>query len=159
MTEEIKTGIGLDFHRLEPGEDLVLGGVRFDHPLGTVAHSDGDVLVHAVCDAILGAAGLGDIGKVFPDDNPAYKDISSLKLLEEVVRMVSSEGFVTGNVDATLILESPNINSKRDRMIEEIKQVVSAPVNLKATTTEKMGFIGQGEGIGAQAIALIREKQ
>ena len=159
MTEGMRTGIGLDFHRLEPGEDLVLGGVKFDHPLGTVAHSDGDVLVHAVCDAILGAAGLGDIGKVFPDDDPEYKDISSLKLLEEVVRMVSSEGFVTGNVDATLILESPNISSERDKMVGKMEKVVDAPVNLKATTTEKMGFIGQGEGIGAQAIALIRKHQ
>lgn len=159
MTDEIRTGIGLDFHRLKPGEDLVLGGVKFDHPVGTVAHSDGDVLVHAICDAILGAAGLGDIGKVFPDDDPEYKDISSLKLLEEVVRMVSSEGFATGNVDATLILESPNVSSKREKMIGEIEKVVNAPVNLKATTAENMGFIGQGDGIGAQAIALIRSDQ
>ncbi len=159
MTEEIRTGIGLDFHRLKPGEGLILGGVSFDHPRGTVAHSDGDVLVHAICDAILGAAGLGDIGKVFPDDDPAYKDISSLKLLEEVVKMISHEGFVTGNVDATLILESPGINSKRGKMIQKIEQVVDAPVNLKATTTEKMGFIGQEEGIGAQAVALIRSEK
>lgn len=159
MTERVRTGIGLDFHRLEPGEDLILGGVSFDHPRGTVAHSDGDVLVHAICDAILGAAGFGDIGKVFPDDDPAYKDISSLKLLEEVVKMISNKGFVTGNVDATLILESPGINSKRKKMIQKIEQVVDAPVNLKATTTEKMGFIGQGEGIGAQAIALIRSEK
>ncbi len=157
MSREVRTGIGLDFHRLRPGESLVLGGVEFNHPKGIVAHSDGDVLVHAVCDAVLGAAGLGDIGQVFPDDDPAYEDVSSLKLLEEVVDMIESEGFGPGNVDSTLILETPGINSRRREMEENIEAVLDAPVNLKATTTEGMGFIGEEKGIGAQATALLRE--
>lgn len=156
MIDEVRTGIGLDFHRLTPGESLVLGGVEFDYPKGTVAHSDGDVLVHAVCDALLGAAGLGDIGKVFPDDDPAYKNVSSLKLLKKVVEMVASEGFRPGNVDTTLILEAPGISSRREEMEENIETILEAPVNLKATTAENMGFIGQEKGIGAQAIALLR---
>ncbi|MFP4508247.1 MAG: 2-C-methyl-D-erythritol 2,4-cyclodiphosphate synthase [Candidatus Acetothermia bacterium] len=159
MTDEMRTGIGLDFHRLSPGESLVLGGAEFDYPKGTVAHSDGDVLVHAVCDAVLGAVGLGDIGEVFPDDDPAYKDVSSLKLLEEVTEMAASEGFRPINVDTTLILQSPGVNSRRKEIEENVERVLGAPVNLKATTTESMGFIGEEKGIGAQAIALLGKKE
>ncbi len=148
-----RVGIGLDFHRLKEGESLILGSVEYDHVSGTVAHSDGDVLVHAICDAILGAACLGDIGSHFPDDDPAYDGISSMKLLEEVMEKVTSQGYELKNVDSTLIIQQPKLGKGREDMIEKLKEVVGAPVNVKATTTERLGFIGEEKGIGAQAIA------
>ena len=148
-----KVGIGLDFHRLEPGENLILGGVEYDHDTGTVAHSDGDVLVHAICDAILGAAGLGDIGRHFPDDDPAYAGISSIKLLKKVIDKVSSLDYEPENVDSTLIIQEPRLGEGREKMMNNLEEAVGAPVNVKATTTERLGFIGEGRGIGAQAIA------
>ncbi|MFP3953391.1 MAG: 2-C-methyl-D-erythritol 2,4-cyclodiphosphate synthase [Candidatus Bipolaricaulota bacterium] len=158
MNEEVRVGLGVDFHLLREGESLVLGGVEFDYHLGTVAHSDGDVLLHAICDALLGAAGLGDIGENFPDDDPAYKDISSLELLRRVTDKLSEQGFQVVNVDSTLIIEKPRVGPERERMVEVISGVVSAPVNVKATTTEGLGFIGSEDGVGAQAVAALRRE-
>ncbi len=159
MTEPNRVGIGLDFHRLEPGESLILGGVEYEHELGTVAHSDGDVLVHAICDAVLGAATLGDIGDQFPDDDPAYRDISSMKLLEEVMVKVRRAGFRLVNVDSTLIIQKPKLGPGKSTMIGNLEGLLGVPVNVKATTTERMGFIGHEKGVGAQAIATVaREK-
>lgn len=150
-----RSGVGLDFHRLKEGESLILGGVEYDHPDGTVAHSDGDVLVHAICDAILGAAALGDIGSHFPDDDPAYEGISSLELLEEVLEKVEAEGYEPINVDSTLIIQEPKLGAGRKEMMEKLSGVIGVPVNVKATTTERLGFIGREEGVGAQAVATI----
>lgn len=159
MTDTTRTGIGLDFHRLEEGEKLVLGGVEFDHPKGTVAHSDGDVLVHAICDAILGAASLDDIGTQFPDYDPAYKDISSMKLLGKVLDKVGSREFKLVNVDSTLIIQEPKLGAKRDQMTEKLEELLGVPVNVKATSTEELGFIGRGDGVGAQAIAVLSKEE
>jgi len=156
MNESIRVGTGLDFHRLAPGESLIIGGVRYDYHLGTIAHSDGDVLVHAICDAILGAAAMGDIGTNFPDDDPSFKDISSIELLKRVMTRVVNGGYTVLNVDSTVMLQSPSIGPNREEMVENISAVVDAPVNLKATTTESMGFIGEEKGIGAQAVAALR---
>ncbi len=156
MAEDFRVGLGVDFHLLREGESLVLGGVEFDYHLGTVAHSDGDVLLHAVCDALLGAAGLGDIGENFPDDDPAYKDISSLELLRRVTDKLSEHGFQVANVDSTLVIQRPRIGPERERMAQTISEVVGAPVNVKATTTEGLGFIGAEDGVGAEAIAALR---
>ncbi len=158
MTDGLRAGIGLDFHRLVEGESLVLGGVSYDHPRGTVAHSDGDVLVHSICDAILGAAALGDIGTHFPEDDPDYEGISSLKLLERVMEMVSGAGFDLENVDSTLIIQSPAVGERAEEMARNIEDITGAPVNVKATTTERMGFIGAEEGVGAQAVATLRRR-
>ncbi|MFB6291163.1 MAG: 2-C-methyl-D-erythritol 2,4-cyclodiphosphate synthase [Candidatus Bipolaricaulia bacterium] len=155
MTKRTRMGLGLDFHRLEEGESLVLGGVEYDHVSGTVAHSDGDVLVHAICDAMLGAAALGDIGAHFPDDDPAYEGISSLKLLEEVLAKITSRKYELGNVDSTLIIQDPKLGEGRKEMKDNLEQILKAPVNVKATTTEHLGFIGRKEGVGAQAIATL----
>lgn len=155
MSEKVRVGLGLDFHLLEPGESLIIGGIEFDYPLGTVAHSDGDVLLHAVCDAVLGAAGLGDIGQNFPDSDPEYKDISSLELLQRVRDKIEAEGYRVNNVDTTLIIQKPKIGARREEMVGKISGVVNAPVNVKATTTEGLGFIGAEEGVGAQAVAAL----
>ena len=157
MTNSMKVGLGLDFHRLQRNESLILGGVEYDYPKGTVAYSDGDVLVHAICDAILGAAGLGDIGVHFPDDDPEYENISSLNLLDRVVEKVVRAGYAIVNVDSTLVLQEPNIASRRGKMVDNITRIVRAPVNVKATTTEELGFIGTGDGISAQAIVAIEK--
>ncbi|MFW6111869.1 MAG: 2-C-methyl-D-erythritol 2,4-cyclodiphosphate synthase [Candidatus Bipolaricaulota bacterium] len=159
MTDTTRAGIGLDFHQLEEGESLILGGVEFDHTKGTVAHSDGDVLVHAICDAILGAASLGDIGVQFPDDDPAYKDISSMELLKKVLEKVDVKGFKLLNVDSTLIIQEPKLGSSRVQMTENLEELLGVPVNVKATSTERMGFIGRGDGVGAQAIALLSKEE
>ena len=150
-----RVGIGLDFHRLAEGESLVLGGVEYDHPSGTVAHSDGDVLVHAICDALLGGAALGDIGSHFPDDDPAYRGVSSINLLEKVLEKITSRGFELVNVDSTLIIQEPRLGEGRKKMVETLEEVLGVPVNVKATTTERLGFIGQEQGIGAQAVATL----
>lgn len=155
MAERTRVGIGLDFHRLRQGESLILGGVEYEHDAGTVAHSDGDVLVHAICDAILGAAALGDIGSHFPDDDPAYEGVSSLKLLEKVMEKVTSRGYELENVDSTLMIQEPKLGKGREKMVETLEKLIDAPVNVKATTTEKLGFIGRGEGVGAQAVATL----
>ena len=154
----MRVGIGYDIHRLVAGRPLILGGVPVVYEKGLLGHSDADVLVHAVCDALLGAAGLGDIGMHFPDTDPQFKDISSLKLLSESCRMVAARGFRTVNLDCIVFAEAPRLGSQRDEMQAAIAKTMNIKpdqVNIKATTTEGLGAIGKGEGIGAMCVALI----
>jgi len=154
----MRVGIGYDIHRLVKGRPLILGGVPLVHEKGLLGHSDADVLVHAICDAILGAAGLGDIGMHFPDNDPQYKDISSLKLLSNTCRMVAAKGFRIVNLDTIVFAEAPRLGSQRQdmqQMIAKTMSVAAEQVNIKATTTEGLGVIGKGEGIGAMCVALI----
>jgi 2-C-methyl-D-erythritol 2,4-cyclodiphosphate synthase len=153
-----RIGQGIDFHRLEKGHDLWLGGVKIPSDKGCVAHSDGDVLLHAICDALLGAAGLGDIGQQFPDNDNAYLNISSRTLLSKTCTLISERGFSVVNIDSTVCLESPKISSFIKEMKREISTILSVTgddISVKATTTEKMGFTGRGEGIVAIAVALL----
>lgn len=152
-------GYGYDVHRLASGGLLVLGGVKIECGMHSVAHSDGDVLVHAVCDALLGAAGLGDIGEHFPDTDPAYKGIDSMKLLEHVCNLITENEFTIINIDATLMLEKPKILPYKQQMRENIASVCGLPyqrVNIKATTNEQLGFIGSGSGAAASCVCEIR---
>ena len=154
----MRIGHGYDAHRFGPGRPLVLGGVTVPHPLGLVAHSDGDVLVHALCDALLGAAGLGDIGRHFPDSSADYAGIDSRVLLRRVVALLHREGLRVGNVDATVVAQAPRLASHVPTMRANLAadlQVEPARVNVKATTTEGMGFTGRAEGIAAHAVALL----
>jgi len=154
----MRAGIGYDVHRLVYGRKLVLGGIAIPFEKGLLGHSDADVLVHAVCDALLGAAGLGDIGVHFPDTDPEYKDISSLKLLGVVCDMLNNKGYRINNIDSTVIAEKPAISPFRNKMRAEIAQAAGINedlVNVKATTTEGLGVIGKEEGIAAMCIALI----
>ncbi len=154
----MRVGIGYDIHRLIIGRSLVLGGVSIAYEKGLLGHSDADVLVHAICDALLGAAGLGDIGTHFPDNDPQYKDISSLKLLSETCRLLIDRGFRIVNLDATVFAEAPKLAPHRQDMqtiLAETMNISPSEVNIKATTTEGLGVIGKGEGIGAMCIALI----
>lgn len=157
----MRVGIGYDSHRLVEGGRLILGGVEIAHTKGLMGHSDADVLVHAICDAILGALGEGDIGKHFPDTDPAYKGISSIKLLQKVYAMAGEQGCEVNNVDSTVILERPKLmGSMRDMAVNISKTLhISVDrVNVKAKTNEGMGFIGRDEGIAAFAVVTIREK-
>jgi 2-C-methyl-D-erythritol 2,4-cyclodiphosphate synthase len=154
----IRIGQGIDFHRLEKGLDLYLGGVRIPSEKGCVAHSDGDVLLHSLCDALLGAAGLRDIGYYFPDTSTEYKDIDSKILLKKSFYLINDKGFIVINIDCTICLEMPKISS----FIPEMKTIISAVVetepenvSIKATTTEKLGFTGREEGIFAIASVLL----
>ena len=154
----MRVGIGYDIHRLIIGRSLVLGGVSIAYEKGLLGHSDADVLTHAICDALLGAAGLGDIGTHFPDSDPQYKDISSLKLLSETCRLLIDKGFRIVNLDATVFAEAPKLASHRQNMqtiLAETMNIRPSEINIKATTTEGLGVIGKGEGIGAMCIALI----
>jgi len=156
----MKIGIGYDAHRLVPGRALILGGVAIEYVKGLFGHSDADVLVHAVCDAVLGALGKGDIGRHFPDTNPEFKDIASLKLLERVQNMVQQSGYVCINIDAVIVCQSPRLAPYIDVMRTNIASCLHLSpddVNIKATTTEGMGFEGRSEGISAQAVALLRK--
>ena len=153
-----RTGFGYDVHRLKPGRKLVLGGVDIPFPKGLDGHSDADVLVHAITDALLGAGALGDIGKHFPNTDPRYRDISSLVLLNHVAGLLDGQGFELINVDATLILEQPKILPYVDQMRENIAGALGVQperISLKATTGEEMGFVGRGEGAAAHAVATI----
>lgn len=148
-------GFGYDVHRLEEGGCLVLGGVKIECGMHAVAHSDGDVLVHALCDSLLGAAGLGDIGEHFPDTDPAYKGIDSMKLLDHVCKLLIENKFTIINIDATLVLEKPKILPFKQEMRENIAFVCGLPpqrVNIKATTNERLGFIGSGSGAAASCV-------
>ena len=147
-----RIGIGYDSHRLEAGETLVLGGVQVEHEKGLAGHSDADVLTHAVIDALLGAAGLGDLGDLFPPEEEQWRDASSLDLLRIVVGRLPGPAL---NVDATLICEQPRLGPYRAEMATNLSQVLSAPVSVKATTNDRMGAIGRGEGIACAAAALI----
>lgn len=147
-----RVGIGYDSHRLEAGESLILGGVEIEHSKGLSGHSDADVLTHAVIDALLGAAGLGDIGELFPPDDAQWKDANSLDLLRIVVGNLPGPAV---NVDATIICEEPKLGPYRAEMQANLSDALSAPVNVKATTNEGMGAIGHGEGIACTAVVLI----
>jgi 2-C-methyl-D-erythritol 2,4-cyclodiphosphate synthase len=157
----MRIGFGYDSHRLVPGRKLILGGVGIPHEKGLLGHSDADVLVHAICDAIIGAIGDGDIGRYFPDTDPAYEGISSLKLLQLVCVMAGEKGFVVNNIDSTVILERPRLMDHIHDMESNIANVLNIPmerVNVKAKTNEGMGFLGRGEGIAAFAVATVIEK-
>ena len=157
----MRVGIGYDSHRLVEGGRLILGGVEIAHTKGLMGHSDADVLLHAICDALLGALGEGDIGRHFPDTDPAYKGISSIKLLQKVYAMAGEQGFEVNNVDSTVILERPKLmGSMRDMAVNIAKtlHISMDRVNVKAKTNEGMGFIGRDEGIAAFAVVTIREK-
>ncbi|MFL5821032.1 MAG: 2-C-methyl-D-erythritol 2,4-cyclodiphosphate synthase [Solirubrobacteraceae bacterium] len=152
------TGIGYDCHRFVAGRRLVIGGVEIPHDRGLAGHSDADVLTHAVIDALLGAAGLGDIGEHFPDADDRHRDADSLQLLRGVVGLLSSRGLALANVDATVILEAPRLGPHRDAMRDSLAGALGvepALVNVKATTSEGMGFIGRGEGAAALAVATV----
>lgn len=154
----MRVGMGYDVHRLEEGRELVLGGVKVPYEKGLLGHSDADVLLHAIMDALLGAAAQGDIGKHFPDTDSAYKGISSIKLLEHVAGILEDEGFLVENIDATVIAQRPKLREYIDRMRENIADTLGIEVNqvnVKATTEEGLGFTGVGEGISAQAICCL----
>lgn len=158
----IRIGHGFDVHAFAVGRRLVIGGVEIPHELGLAGHSDADVLLHAICDALLGAAGLGDIGRHFPDTDARYKGIDSRELLREVVARLAAEGWRAGNVDATIIAQAPRMAPHIAQMREHIAAdlgVAVASVNVKATTTERLGFTGRGEGIAAEAVCLIRRTE
>ena len=155
----MRIGIGYDVHRLAEGRKLIIGGVEIAYNRGLLGHSDADVLLHAICDAILGAAGLGDIGKHFPDSSPRYRGISSLLLLQEVNRLVRDAGYGVNNIDATIVAEQPKMAPHIPAMVANIAAAVGAEssgVNIKATTTEGLGFTGTGEGMAAYAVCTIR---
>lgn len=150
--------MGYDVHRLTEGRELILGGVKIPYEKGLLGHSDADVLLHAVMDALLGAAALGDIGKHFPDSDPAYKGISSLKLLEYVEKLLEKEGYKVGNIDATIIAQRPKMAPHIPAMRKNIAGILGIEenqVNIKATTEEGLGFTGTGEGISSQAVCLL----
>ena len=153
-----RVGIGYDVHKIEEENELILGGVLIPFHKGTVAHSDGDVVIHAICDAILGAASLGDIGHFFPDNDEKYKDINSKILLKEVFKMIEKLGYSIVNVDVSIILEEPKLKDHLNEMKFEISNCIKVSkenINIKATTSEKLGFIGRGEGVACQAITLL----
>ena len=152
----MRVGLGYDVHKLVEGRDLILGGVQIPYEKGLLGHSDADVLLHAIMDALLGAAALGDIGKHFPDTDPKYKGISSIKLLEYVRELIDDELYVVGNVDATIIAQRPKMAPYIEQMRKNVADALAievSQVNIKATTEEGLGFTGSGEGISAQAIA------
>ena len=154
----MRIGMGYDVHRLVEGRDLIIGGVTIPYEKGLLGHSDADVLLHAISDALLGAAALGDIGKHFPDSDPAYKGISSLLLLKKVGELLDKEGFLIENIDATIIAQAPKMRPYIDTMREKIAEALLIDVrqvNVKATTEEGLGFTGTGEGISAQAICML----
>ena len=155
---KIRVGFGYDVHQLTEGRDLWLGGIKIDHRLGLLGHSDADVLLHAICDALLGAAALGDIGKHFPDTDPAYKGINSLKLLAHVGTLLKEHGYSVGNIDSTVVAQRPKMAPHIHQMRQNIADTLGISVDqvsVKATTTERLGFEGREEGISAQAVALL----
>jgi 2-C-methyl-D-erythritol 2,4-cyclodiphosphate synthase len=152
----VRTGIGIDSHRLEDGRRLLLGGVEIPHERGLAGHSDADVLVHAIVDALLGAAGMGDIGELYPDTDAAFAGADSMELLRDVVERVHGAGWAIDHVDATVMAEAPKLSPHKDAMRATLGAVLGS-VNLKATTGERMGFIGRGEGIAALAVATLSE--
>jgi 2-C-methyl-D-erythritol 2,4-cyclodiphosphate synthase len=158
MVEAVRVGQGFDVHALVPGRRLVLGGVSIEHGQGLLGHSDADVLLHAITDALLGAAGLGDIGRSYPDSDPRYRDADSRALLAEVVRRIQGQGWRVGNLDCVVIAEQPRIAPYVDAMRGSIAQLLNtepARVNVKGKTTERLGFIGRGEAIAASAVVLL----
>ncbi|MDO4181339.1 MAG: 2-C-methyl-D-erythritol 2,4-cyclodiphosphate synthase [Bacteroidales bacterium] len=157
---KIRVGFGFDVHRLVPGRELWLGGIRLEHELGLLGHSDADVLIHAICDALLGAANMRDIGYHFPDTAGEFKNIDSKILLERTVGLIAGKGYRVGNVDATVCAERPKLKARIPEMQEvlaRLMQVDAEDVSIKATTTEKLGFTGREEGISAYATVLIEK--
>ena len=156
----MRIGHGYDVHRLVPERELILGGVKIDYELGLLGHSDADVLLHAVSDALLGAAGLGDIGRHFPDTDPQYKGADSLKLLENVAEKVKAAGYRVSNIDVTMIAQRPKLKDHIPQMVLNIAGAVGIDpgrVNVKATTEEKLGFTGEGLGMSCHAVCLLEE--
>jgi 2-C-methyl-D-erythritol 2,4-cyclodiphosphate synthase len=157
----IRIGHGYDVHPLVAGRDLILGGVKIPHSKGLHGHSDADVLIHAICDACLGAAGLGDIGRHFPDTDPQYKNIDSRKLLRKVKEAIAEHGWKIANVDSTIVAQAPRVAPYLAQMVANIAAdlgITPESVNIKATTTEKLGFAGREEGIAAHAVALLEHE-
>lgn len=155
---DIRIGLGYDVHQLADGRKLILGGVEIPYEKGPVAHSDGDVLIHAICDALLGAANLRDIGYHFPDTSADFMGISSLILLKRTLNLIKEQGYRVGNIDSTLCLQRPKIKDFAPQMVSNLAMVLEtdiANVSVKATTTEKLGFVGEERGISAYAVALI----
>lgn len=155
----MRIGLGCDVHAFGPGEGFFLGGVKIPFDKGLEGHSDADVLLHAICDALLGAAALGDIGTHFPDSDPGYKGIASLRFLEAVAKMVQAEGFAVINIDSTIMAQRPRLAGFIPQMVDKIAATLSLPakqVSVKATTTEGLGFVGRGEGITCLALAALR---
>ena len=160
MKMPIKIGIGYDSHRFESGRPLILGGIIIPHLAGLAGHSDADVLIHAIADSLLGAAGLGDIGQHFPDSDEKYKNMSSAKILAEVFKMVIKKGYFIGNIDSTIIAEEPKMAPHIPKMKSKIAKILLVDedsISVKASSNERMGFIGRGEGIAVMATALIFE--
>lgn len=157
----MRVGIGYDVHRLVEGRKLILGGVEIEHEVGLLGHSDADVLLHAISDALLGAAALGDIGKHFPDKDPQYKGISSIILLSHVGRLLTEHGYAVGNIDATIVAQAPKLAPHIDKMRVNIADALGievGQVGVKATTTEGLGFAGTKEGMASYAVALLVNK-
>ena len=157
---KVRIGFGYDVHQLKDGNDLWLGGIKLKHTKGAVGHSDADVLIHAICDALLGAAGLRDIGFHFPDTSSEFKGIDSKILLGRVMLLLAAEGYVVGNIDCTLVLEEPKINPHIEEMRKVLASILNVEVSdigIKATTNETMGFVGRQEGVCAYAVALIQK--
>ncbi|MEA3443531.1 MAG: 2-C-methyl-D-erythritol 2,4-cyclodiphosphate synthase [Bacteroidota bacterium] len=157
---KIKVGFGTDVHRLKKGEELILGGIKIDHYKGTVAHSDGDVLVHAICDALLGAANLRDIGYHFPDTSSEFENIDSKILLKKIVELLAEHNWQIGNIDSTIELQKPKIKDFIPDMKNALSEVIGIDTNnisIKASTTEKLGFVGREEGIAANVVVLIEK--
>ncbi len=154
----MRIGIGYDVHRLEPGLEFKLGGISIPHDKGSLGHSDADVLIHAICDAMLGALALGDIGQHFPDTSDEYRGIDSRILLKRVSELMKNEGYGIGNIDATIVLQRPKIKDYIPLMraeLAEVLQIEIGKISIKATTTEKLGFEGREEGVSAQAVCLL----
>ncbi|MBF90575.1 MAG: 2-C-methyl-D-erythritol 2,4-cyclodiphosphate synthase [Flavobacteriales bacterium] len=155
---KVRIGYGYDVHELVEGEDFVLGGVKLDYAKGAFGHSDADVLIHVICDAILGAANMRDIGFHFPDTNQEYKGVDSKILLEQVMRIIRHKGFELGNIDSTICLQKPKINPyipEMQQVLADCMQVQQEQISIKATTTEKLGFVGREEGVSAHAVVLL----
>jgi 2-C-methyl-D-erythritol 2,4-cyclodiphosphate synthase len=155
-----RIGSGVDFHKLSEGRELWIGGIKIPHHKGAVGHSDADVLLHAICDALLGAVCLGDIGKHFPDTDPAYKNIDSKILLQKTMELIKKQGYSIVNIDTTLCLETPKIKPYSEQMqkvIAAIAEITEKDISIKATTTEQMGFVGREEGLMAYATVLLKK--
>jgi 2-C-methyl-D-erythritol 2,4-cyclodiphosphate synthase len=155
---KIRIGFGYDVHKLEIGYPFWLGGIQVEHEKGSVGHSDGDVLIHAICDALLGAAGLRDIGMHFPDNDPSLKGIDSKIILKQTINLVKSKGFQIGNIDSTICLQKPKIKDlipKMQQTLANVLDISNEDISIKATTTETLGFTGREEGISASAVVLL----
>ena len=160
IEENYRIGHGYDVHKLEPGEKFVIGGIEIDHDKGPVGHSDADIIIHVMCDSILGALSEGDIGKHFPDTDEKYKGIDSKELLVDVVEILNKKGFEINNIDVTVLLQRPKLRNHIDKMIETLSAVMKIDkkkLSIKATTTEGLGFVGREEGVAAHCVTLINK--